>query len=246
LIIWEAKLSESYYANSVGHKLPLQPSVSFLDLHSGEIRPNIWHELLDEQKWKDISFDLFEVNNIAGHSNRNLWYSLIGGIQPIYTGQIVNAERNKVLDPIYYPNRINNVKLDHFLESSFAFFNQFKNATIGVQLSGGLDSSLIIGLLRYFNIEHALIGLSSKRFEFRTERYIQNLLAEKSTLVHLIDEADVLPCSNMLEVPPHQLPDLLSLNYAQDNAMATACKDLNVEVLLSGGGGDTLLVHHKA
>ena len=85
-------------------------------------------------------------------------------------------------------------------------------------------------------VQHGLVGLRSARYEFRTERHVQEVLAKECGDVELIDEAGCLPCAGLNRVPPHQVPDLLSLNYAQDAAMAEACRKLGIEVLLSGGG----------
>ena len=66
--------------------------------------------------------------------------------------------------------------------------------------------------------------MESNRYEFRTERMIQQKLAEQNSDVVLIDESTCLPCSRLRAVPAHQVPDLLSLDYAQDYDMAQACK----------------------
>jgi hypothetical protein len=144
-----------------------------------------------------------------------------------------------VLDPVYIPNAVGEATREDFLEAAQNFFARFNGRKIGVQLSGGFDSSLIIGLLRYFGIPHGLVGLESCRYEFRTERTIQHRLAEQNGDVLLIDEATCLPCSRLRAISPHQVPDLLSLDLAQDHCMA--CNRLGIDVLLSGGGGDNLL-----
>jgi hypothetical protein len=104
-----------------------------------------------------------------------------------------------------------------------------------------LDSSIIIGLLSHLNIPFWLIGMTTKRYEFRTERHIQELLFPLAAEAILLDYDSHLPLSQLLEVPSHQHPELLSINYGSENAMAMACEQLGIEVLLTGDGGDNLV-----
>jgi hypothetical protein len=160
---------------------------------------------------------------------------------PIAEGQIWCPKTNRPIDPAHTPLANKAGSMGEFLKAAQHFFHRFEGRKIGVQLSGGFDSSLIIGLLRYFKIPHSLVGLKSERYEFRTERHIQSLLASQNGDVILIDEACCLPCSRLNEIPPHQIPDLLSLDCIQDIDMAVACQNLGIQVLLSGGGGDNLM-----
>jgi len=82
--------------------------------------------------------------------------------------------------------------------------------------------------------------MTTNRYEFRTEKYIQNLLMPLAQDTILIDYEEHLPLSELLHVPPHQHPELLSINYSAENAMAEACQKLGIEVLLTGDGGDNL------
>jgi asparagine synthetase B (glutamine-hydrolysing) len=150
-----------------------------------------------------------------------------------------DINEKKITDSPYIPNSFN-AGWDNFIEAAKAFFSHFKEKKIGVQLSGGLDSSIIIGLLKYLNIPYVLIGMSSTRYEFRTERYIQKILMPDSEQAVLINYENHLPLSSLLDVPAHQYPDVLSLNFSAHNAMADECNKLGVEVLLTGGGGDNL------
>jgi hypothetical protein len=107
-----------------------------------------------------------------------------------------------------------------------------------VQLSGGLDSSIIIYLLKYFNIPFTLIGMYSESYEFRTEFFIQKKLTELTETYELIDFKKNLPFSGLSSIPPFTYTDISSINYASDKAMAEACAKLGVDILLSGEGGD--------
>lgn len=220
---------------------PSQPGLRFLDRRSGEIVDSIWSELRLDGLWRRADFDAHEGNTLKGAGDRSDWQALFPEWFPLDTGQTWCPQTGRALDPVHLPNEIGEGSLEDFLEAAQTFFARFEGRKIGVQLSGGFDSSLIIGLLRHFGIPHGLVGMESDRYEFRTERIIQQKLAEQNSDVVLINEATCLPCSRLRSVPAHQVPDLLSLNHAQDYDMAQACKQLGIEVLLSGGGGDNLL-----
>jgi hypothetical protein len=213
----------------------------FLNLKTGTEEETIWPYLVEEEIWRKARYENHESNTLKGAKDRTDWAPLIDGWIPIYNGQRWSNESSCFIDPPYSP-KDGPGGIDDFLRASEFFLSEFDGRHIGVQLSGGLDSSLIIGLLSKFGISYSLIGLRSDRYEFRTERYIQELLANDCPgQVIMVEESDHLPCTGLDTVPPHQLPDLLSLNYSQDLAMALACKEAGIEVLFSGGGGDTLL-----
>lgn len=231
----------SHVRHSPSSAFPSQPGLRFLHRPSGEIADSIWQELRLHGLWRRADFDAHEGNTLKGAGDRSIWLPIFAEWFPLDTGQIWCARTERALDPVHLPNAKGEGSLENLLEAAQTFFAGFDGRKIGVQLSGGFDSSLIIGLLRHFGIPHGLVGMESQRYEFRTERIIQQRLAEQNGDVALIAEATCLPCARLREVPPHQVPDLLSLNLAQDYDMAAACKRLGIEVLLSGGGGDNLL-----
>ena len=219
---------------------PRQPNLRFIHLPTGLEAPSVWKQLHETNFWRKAQFDNHEANSLSGAADRTGYRPVLTDWLALETGQIWCTQTKQAIDPVHIPVD-GKESLSRFVDASRAFFSRFEGRKIGVQLSGGVDSSLIIGLLRHLGIRHGLVGLKSDRYEFRTERVIQERLAEQNYETELIDEATCLPCSGLNQVPPHQIPDLLSLNLAQDRMMAEACQRLNIEVLLSGGGGDTLL-----
>jgi hypothetical protein len=115
-----------------------------------------------------------------------------------------------------------------------------KNYKIGVELSGGLDSSIIISMLIANGIEPFLIGFSCDRYEFRTERYIQSIYTNKVQSSILLDSSKILPFQDLLNCPTHQLPNPTSLYYYSKYVTAKHCKENNVDILFNGMSGDTL------
>lgn len=218
-----------------------QSSLRFRHRSSGSIVNSIWDQFRRYSNFDSVCFESHEANTLLGAGDRTDWLPIFREWFQMGKGQIWCESTNRAIDPAYLPVLVKNAKMANFLQSARTFFERFNGRKIGVHLSGGFDSSLVIGLLRHFGIRHGLVGMKSDRYEFRTERHVQELLAGENGDVQLIDESTCLPCARLGGVPPHQIPDLLSLNYAQDYDMAVACKNLGIEVLLSGGGGDNLL-----
>jgi hypothetical protein len=228
-------------SNPFPHEVVNQPGLRFHHRDSGRMVDSIWGELRVNGLWRQIDFEAHESNTLIGAGDRSDWLPMFADWFQVEEGQSWCPLKNRAVDPVYIATVTRDASMKDLLEAARIFFGRFEGRKIGVQLSGGFDSSLIIGLLRHFKIPHGLVGLKSDRYEFRTERFIQNQLANQNGEVILIDETTCLPCSRLGAVPPHQVPDLLSLDHAQGLEMAMACQELGIDVLLSGGGGDNLL-----
>lgn len=216
----------------------MKKNINYINLNTGEQLDSIW-DYLNTDGWKNIHPENFEYNNLIGVLKRKDAKPVVGNFIPIYKGMQYLDKEKKAIDPTYVP-KIFEADMDSFLTSAHLFFKQYENKKIGVQLSGGLDSSIIIGLLKHFQIPFYLVGLSTERYEFRTERHVQHLISKWAIESVLIDYENYLPLSNLQEVPKHQFPDLLVNNYSSNKAMALECERLGIQVLLTGEGGDNV------
>jgi len=219
-------------------KLVPQPNIHFRNTHTGRRFDTIWEELRNGA-WKDLAPEQFLENSMIEGVDRSLYKPVLKDYYLVQRGMLWNNELKIPYDPIFKPQK-RTANLDIFLKQAENFFNQFKGKKIGVQLSGGLDSSIIIGLLKHFNIPFYLVGLASKRFEFRTESHIQNIIAEWANKTVLIDYESCLPYTNIENVPPHQYPEEYVVTYGADYKMAKTAKEMGIEVLLTGQGGDNV------
>jgi asparagine synthetase B (glutamine-hydrolysing) len=194
---------------------------------------------LEQGLWRYIIPENYEYNIILGLLKRPSWKPELRNILPIYPGMKWQDNEKQVEDPYFKPTT-KETCLKNFLKAAESFFEKYSDKKIGVQLSGGLDSSIIIGLLKYFNIPFSLVGMCSSRYEFRTERHIQNLLSEWSNKTSLIEYDNHLPFFELKKIKPFQHPNHLCLNYSANNAMSNECEKLGIDILLTGSGGDNL------
>jgi hypothetical protein len=216
-----------------------QPNLSFFNTKSGLLQANIWSEL-DSGCWKTAQFKIHETNTLNGVLNRANMAPVLPDLIPLEVDQSWNHLEKRIEENLLQPKLLNS-GLEDFLCKSKAFFEKFSSKHIAVQLSGGVDSSLIIGLLKLLGIKHSLIGYYNRRYEFRTESYIQKILAEACGDAILINYEDHLPYSGLLNTPPHQYPDMTCCGLSANQAMASACHDAGIEILLTGCGGDIAL-----
>ena len=216
-----------------------EPSIHFINVESGETYSEIWEFLTNKDLCKTLSADNYEQNVIEGLLKRTNWKPVFKDILPVYPEMKWNSEKKQLEDPYFIPI-IRKTTIKDFLTASESFFAKYAGKKIGVQLSGGLDSSIIIAMLKHCHVPFSLVGMTSNRYEFRTEKYIQNLLAEWGNESVLINYEKHLPLFDIDKVPAFQYPDMLCLNYSADNAMALECKKLGIEVLFTGNGGDNV------
>jgi hypothetical protein len=119
--------------------------------------------------------------------------------------------------------------------------HQYQWKRIAVELSGGLDSSLVIELLRANGVDPVLIGYSSESYEFRTERKIQEYYAANSDRTHLLTYENNPSFSSLNDVPFHPFPTTSSHFFARHRTTANLALSLGVDVVLSGEAGDQVL-----
>ena len=215
-----------------------EPSTHFRLLPEGKVLPDIWKQL-EQGAWKNLAPDVYENNVKLGELNRSKSLPVIENILPVHRGMVWDENKKCLTDPFFKP-QLQTVGNNDFLHAVENFFNMFKGKHIGIHLSGGLDSSIIIALLKHFNIPFSLVGMTSTRYEFRTEKHIQQILAHWGNKAVLIDYEDYLPLSQLEKVPPHQHPEMLSMNYHASKAMAIECQKMGIEVLFTGNGGDNV------
>jgi len=211
-------------------------SILYFDADSNLILENIWDKITLEDLSKS-SFDNHCVNSARYIQSPDCYKPVFKNIYPIpprskwqYDG--ISFKCNQSLE-------VNKSNYNLF-ELIQKFIQPLKKYKIGVELSGGLDSSIIISMLIANGIEPFLIGFSCDRYEFRTERHIQSLYKNKVQNTILLDSRQILPFQNLLNCPAHQLPNPTSLYYYSKQVSAKHCKENGIEILFNGMSGDAL------
>lgn len=213
----------------------------YFDQYSNELLPDIYNQ---------INIKKLRIANLSAHEKNITQYALrpdqytpvINGIWPIpprsrwvFDGSHFRQNNNSFIES----KRESNIS-DLLLHISRLLL-ACKKDKIAVELSGGLDTAIIIGILKYFKSDLLLIGIKSTRFEFRTESYIQDLLRNNTSKTIFLTQEESLPYSNLQNTPSHQLPSATSVFYSHAQNMANICKENGVQLLLTGMGLDTLL-----
>jgi asparagine synthetase B (glutamine-hydrolysing) len=191
--------------------------------------------------WKDFKIENYLINSkIPAHQPHKV-FDVFDNFKIIPPGVNYDVENDKLKEEIFLPKYQKTSKKD--LYNSFEnYFSNFKGNTIGVHLSGGLDSSIIIGMLNHFDIPFYLIGLVSHRFEFRTEKKIQEILAPSALETILLDMDDYPFFSELDKKPLSQIPDDNIKQIEGSKAIIESCKKLGVDTVFTGQGGDSIFV----
>jgi len=218
-----------------------QPSLHFYNTRMQQFQRDIWAEL-QEGLWQQYNIDNRLYNDSIGEVRLAEWKPIFSHIVPIYSGTEWDVQQNRYVEQRYYPHYNTETSFYKFIEVAGKFFDKYKGKKIGVHLSGGLDSSLIICLSHFLHIPCTLIGLSTERFEFRTERTIQLKLMKYGEYSELIDVEQYPYYSNLSNTPKHQIPDSFIKQNEASKALADAFAKQGVEVVFTGQGGDSLFV----
>ncbi len=220
------------------------PYLKFFNHHTEAFQDSIWVEL-QNGLWKEFNIDNYLFNESIGDDKPEKWKAVFPYLTPISAGYKWDEKNKCVALDYYQAQKIDNVSLSTFLSVAERFFAKYQGKKIGVHLSGGLDSSLIIGLLHYFHIPFVLVGLKSDRFEMRTERYVQEVVSKLGESAFLLSLEDYPFFSNLDQVPKHQSPCEFFRGNEADRALARVFKREGVEVVFTGQGGDSLFMENE-
>lgn len=172
-------------------------------------------------------------------------YNLIAGLAaiPARTEWLINDKEYSYSSTVGFKRFNKEANLKTVFNCIEKYTNAFSGKKIGVELSGGLDTSLIIESLRYLNIDISLIGFVSDRYEFRTERIIQDKYEKEFKNTLCIPYEKCVPFSYLSDAPLHPFPTGSSLLHYRQKLSANAAKQLGIDILLNGDAGDNLLCH---
>lgn len=220
----------------------------FYNLRSNNIQDNIWKELQNGM-WRSFDIDAY-LNNEKQYAenvehkdqiHNQLMFPHYAIIAPghIWNTQKYDTEIEYTKIPL-----IEDCDRSSLISTIERYFSKFQGKKIGVHLSGGLDSSLIMAWLHKLKIPFTAIGFKSDRWEFRTERRIQSLMAEWAEYAELIDVEEYPFYSRLDGIPKTQTPYSIPIkNGALSHQLALRFKRQNVDVVFTGQGGDTLFVN---
>lgn len=212
----------------------------FYNKQTEVVQETIWNNL-KQGLWKQFNINNYIANSYIPANLPSRRLSVYKDITVVYPGTVFNKFSNRLHEDLYTPTfiEIDKLKLYDLFEEYFA---QFINKNIAVHLSGGLDSAIIICLLKQFRIPFNLVGKFSSRFEFRTEYEVQKILAPLGQSTVFIDMDDYPFFSNLSKIPITQIPEENIKQVEGSKALAQACKKIGVDVVFSGQGGDTIFV----
>lgn len=217
-------------------------SVSFYNHTTKQVQKSIWKEL-EAGLWRSFDVDNFIYNqSLPCTGQRKTEYRpIFKDISPIYPGHTWDWEQGCLREERFYPRLLSDVSWDSFMEVARNFFARFEGKRIGVHLSGGLDSSLIMALLKYLKIPFVAVGLTSERWEFRTERAIQECVGQWAEDALLLDMENYW---NYAEEDYTCEPYPYSLCYVcqTEQALIDAFVERQVDVVFTGQGGDSVLI----
>lgn len=202
-------------------------------------------EALMQPNWSDrlrtASFD-DHMNNGVPPVTRPDNYRQIGGYVPLPPRTQWRFDGSTFADgaAIEAPWSVCDVTLSDIEAVARRYLSLLRGARVAVELSGGLDSSIVFDVLRSVGADTILIGFVSDRFEFRTERKIQQVFIDGSTPAVALNEDNALPFTRLDETPLHVVPTVPSLFHAGHAAIASAAASNGAKLVCNGVGGDAL------
>jgi len=203
--------------------------------------------LPNKKEWVDIKFtettlDNHKYNSRAMSQRPDNYRCIINDLLPIPARSSWKVTENGLIE---VKQNLINTNIDYSIKDLMRNSKKLLDVLdgeIAIELSGGLDTAIIIGIVKTLGIKVKLIGAISERYEFRTERYVQELLSKEHEDVEFVSELDTLPFSNLTSTPFHAIPNKSSLFYYLNSVTANWAQSKNIKYILNGIGCDTILI----
>jgi len=186
------------------------------------------------------SYSAFLENETRLPTHLNAYQPVLPDIYPIPARTKWSFENGKFLK----------IKKNIKLASNYNSQSCLKNADrlikilqgkVAIEISGGLDSSIMIGIFQKLGYEPLLIGTVSQLYKFRTERHIQHTIAKNFKNV-ILYESTSRQFTNLLDTPDHFLPNYASLHHSVCAETVRILEEEGVKYVLQGTAFDCMLV----
>lgn len=203
------------------------------------------HEALFPKRISSIDFDNCLSNGLFTFRRTKESYRPIAGVLPIPSRSTWELKQDSISchSSLGYKKLQFNPTLERLDKIVSHYLKIIKNEPIAIELSGGLDTALIIEYLKLHDVDPVYVGYISDRYEFRTERAIQEYYLKGSQKNRMIDYADCPAFASLSKAPLHPFPTADSLYHVRHTMIADAAKFMGVKILLNGNAGDSLLGH---
>lgn len=214
--------------------------VVYFDRTRGRLVTDIW-EYLTPDTLRKASLAAHERNMLLYVFRPDQYREVLPGLVPIPPrSRWVFDGRTFVLNDMRTARGGSPASVHRLVLSAARLWNAIRSGGVAVELSGGLDTSIVIGILARLGARPLLIGMCTDRFEFRTERTVQDTIVRRYGNAHLVPYEAYLPFKDILLTPAHQLPSPSSVFHAQGAPIAALCQEHGVSLALSGMGLDAL------
>jgi hypothetical protein len=213
----------------------------YLDITSRVVVEDVWKSITAKTV-REASLGAHELNSFHFAPNPRNYSPVLSGLIPIppRTVWMLGEEaRNLFFNP-----STNSFTRDYELDFNRVckkILSIINLSNLAVEVSGGLDTSIIISLLREAGLNPPLVGFSYPHYEFRTEKYLQNNFCSSAPKYRLLKSNAGLPYMDILKVPRHPLPNKASLFFARHKVTAEAALEMGISLILNGIGADALL-----
>ena len=215
--------------------------LSFYNYTQETIQNDIWFEL-QNGLWKEFNIDNFLFNNSLPSEQIHTNLPVFNGFHQIVAGTYWDDRTKHLQSCKYTPKRIPKCSIADLIDVTGEYIESLDAKRIGVHLSGGFDSSLIMAILKELDIPFVPIGLKSDTFEFRTERQVQDIMLEWGDDGLLIDIEQYPHFSDLDKIGIHQVPDCDIKSVGAARAVASAFAEKGCDIVFTGLGGDSLFV----
>ena len=200
----------------------------------------------DELRWSEAdlvnaSYENHLLNSFSYIPNPRKYLPVIAGVVPIHPKSCWTLQHGQLFPAINESFPIERKGFRDLEATIRQYASRVRQKKIAVEISGGLDTALILGALKMCNVSPLKIGVVSERYEFRTEAFIQREIMHLHSDSIILSENETFPFFNIHETPLHTVPDKTSLFYSFFQKTADALADQGVQLLLNGVGGDALL-----
>lgn len=182
-----------------------------------------------------------EAKHFLKYKHTSIGYTLFENIHELIPGNYIETNETSFTEKSFTPVTNPSTNLEETLTKSIQNQLQTKGNKVGLFLSGGIDSTLILSIIRNLHPDKEIVTLSVK-VKNTTDSKFSKLASEQFGTTHYNIPIDSVQLNSIFDKNEEPVGDIAAITT---HLLSKKAKELGIDVVISGAGADELFAGYN-